>query len=84
MADCIYNLRWHAKCATDKEKVFSKVAKFTGKINIALTMIFLFQDFFFCATFSFWDMVDFVYGWFVCDLMHVKDWRDFCVLDPVE
>ena len=65
------------------------MAKFTGKMLIALQMIFLVREFFSCANFSFWDMFDFVYGWFciwsilyivyfdVCDLMYAKDLRDF-------
>ena len=35
---------------------------------------FLVIEFFFCVTFSFWDMVDFD----VCVLMYAKDLRDFC------
>ena len=40
MADCIYNLRWHTKCAFNQKKNCSNVTKFTGKMRIALTIIF--------------------------------------------
>ena len=45
-----------------KKRFCSKVIKFSGKMRIARTKWFLLL-FFFCATFSFWDIVDSVYGW---------------------
>ena len=42
-----------------KIQFFPKVAKFAGKIEIDLTLIFFCIDDFFCAIYSFWDMIDF-------------------------
>ena len=47
----------------DKKKSFTQVVKFTGKMSIALKMIFWFMSFFY-TTFSFWDMVNLVHGRF--------------------
>ena len=53
IADCIYNLPKKFR----PKKSCSKVFKFTGKMRIALKMIFYIMGFF-CATLGFWDMVD--------------------------
>ena len=54
-------LQWHQKKNSDTKKSCSKVAKFTGKIRIDLTIIFSY-GFFFCVTFSFSDMVNFLFN----------------------
>ena len=63
MVDCIYNLlvcHLNFQVYHQPKKIFgSKVAKFTGNMRNALNGFFS-SSVFFCATFSFCDMVDFL------------------------
>ena len=60
---------------TDRRKLFKSSQIYRKDVDYSENY-FLVPEFF-CATFSFWDTVNFD----VCDMLYVKDLRDFCEPD---
>ena len=71
MAECIYNL-YTKKQPIKIKKVVRKCSTLQERCGM-LWKLFYSYSVFFCATFSFWDNVDFD----ACDLMDAKDFRIF-------